>query len=89
VALPRVSTKGQLVIPADIRKRKGFTPGSYVMVEETEDGVFLRSPGDDPTKAACGMFAHLGPVLKDYLKEHLAESELEERKEPWPPTSRQ
>jgi AbrB family looped-hinge helix DNA binding protein len=85
MAMVRCSTKGQLVIPADIRKRKGFTPGAYVMVEETEDGVVLRSLGDDPIRAGCGMLAHLGPLLADFLKGRREDNELEERKTVWPP----
>lgn len=37
-----VSTKGQIVLPADIRRRLGLGPGACVQVLEEPDGVKLR-----------------------------------------------
>jgi len=69
----RASTKGQIVIPADIRKRKGIKGGTYVEVTETDDGVLLRGLGDDLIKATRGMFAHLGPLTPGLLEERRRE----------------
>lgn len=40
--LTTVSTKGQVVLPADLRRRQGWTPGTRLTVEETPEGVLLR-----------------------------------------------
>lgn len=39
--LVRVQEKGQVTLPADIRKRLGLKKGDLVAVEETADGVLI------------------------------------------------
>ncbi len=84
LAIIKASSKGQIVIPADIRRRKGMTPGAYIEVTETEDGVLLRSLSDDPIRAARGMFAHVGPLTPGLLEDRRKELEREERDLPLP-----
>jgi AbrB family looped-hinge helix DNA binding protein len=38
----KLSTKGQVVLPKEIRQRRKWAPGSELIVEETPDGVLLR-----------------------------------------------
>lgn len=38
-----VTATGRMSLPADIRKRLGLTGGGSVIVEETPDGVMLRT----------------------------------------------
>jgi AbrB family looped-hinge helix DNA binding protein len=38
----KVDRKNRILIPAAIRKRLGFTPGSVVRVEERADGFALK-----------------------------------------------
>ena len=38
----RLSTKGQLILPKDIRVSRAWGPGTEFSVEATEDGIFLR-----------------------------------------------
>jgi AbrB family looped-hinge helix DNA binding protein len=38
----KLSTKGQVVLPKDIRRRQRWEPGAELIVEETPDGVLLR-----------------------------------------------
>ncbi len=45
--LTRLSTKGQLIIPKEIRERHGWRPGSEIEVEDRHDAVVLR-----PARAA-------------------------------------
>lgn len=40
----RLSTKGQLIIPKEIRDRHGWRPGSELIVEDRHGEVILRSP---------------------------------------------
>lgn len=51
-----VSTKGQLVIPAAIRKTLGIKPGSKVVlsIDENKQGVTATLVDDDPIKSAAG-----------------------------------
>jgi AbrB family looped-hinge helix DNA binding protein len=38
----RLSTKGQVVLPKEIRRRRGWGPGVELVIEETPRGVLLR-----------------------------------------------
>lgn len=37
-----VSTKGQVILPKQIRDRRRWPPGTRLIVEDTPDGVLLR-----------------------------------------------
>ncbi|HXA25413.1 MAG TPA: AbrB/MazE/SpoVT family DNA-binding domain-containing protein [Acetobacteraceae bacterium] len=38
-----LSTKGQVILPAAVRRRLNWNAGARLMVEETPDGVLLKS----------------------------------------------
>jgi AbrB family looped-hinge helix DNA binding protein len=38
----RLSTKGQIILPRNIRASRAWGPGTEFIVEETDDGVLLR-----------------------------------------------
>lgn len=44
----RLSTKGQLIIPKEIRERHGWTAGIELLVEDRGDSVVLRRADDLP-----------------------------------------
>jgi AbrB family looped-hinge helix DNA binding protein len=44
----RLSTKGQIVLPRNIRLSRAWRPGTEFTVEETGDGVLLRPAGFFP-----------------------------------------
>jgi AbrB family looped-hinge helix DNA binding protein len=44
----RLSTKGQLVIPKEIRERHGWQPGMELEIEDREDHLILRPAADLP-----------------------------------------
>jgi AbrB family looped-hinge helix DNA binding protein len=41
--LVRVQEKGQVTLPASVRKRLGIKPGDLVAIEETPEGVLITS----------------------------------------------
>ena len=45
-----LSTKGQVVIPAELRARKALKPGDQLEIEETEQGILLRKAGKTKPK---------------------------------------
>lgn len=58
-----VSSKGQIILPKAIWKRRNWAPGMRLVVEETPDGVLLKeSPVFAPTRAeeVAGMLAYRG-----------------------------
>jgi AbrB family looped-hinge helix DNA binding protein len=40
--LTRLSTKGQIILPKNIRESREWEPGTEFIVEETSEGVLLR-----------------------------------------------
>jgi AbrB family looped-hinge helix DNA binding protein len=50
--MPRVTTKGQVTIPKEIRETLGIEPGDEVAFEETDDGYAIRK--QEPTTAEGG-----------------------------------
>jgi AbrB family looped-hinge helix DNA binding protein len=44
----RLSTKGQLIIPKEIRERHGWEPGIELEIEDRGDSVLLRRALDVP-----------------------------------------
>ena len=59
------SSKGQVVVPAKIRKRHGFRKGRRVVFQETPWGVMMIPIPKDPLKALVGMTAGLGVKSSD------------------------
>jgi AbrB family looped-hinge helix DNA binding protein len=47
----RLSTKGQMILPKSIRQRRRWAAGTRLIVEDTADGVLLKSaPVFEPTE---------------------------------------
>jgi AbrB family looped-hinge helix DNA binding protein len=62
----RLSTKGQLIIPKEIRERHGWTAGTEILVEDRGDTVILRRVADLPTTRLAdlvGCAGYKGPTL--------------------------
>lgn len=38
----RLSTKGQVILPAELRKKRGWQPGQVLEVQETPEGLLLK-----------------------------------------------
>jgi AbrB family looped-hinge helix DNA binding protein len=73
--MPSVKTlsKGQIVIPAEIRKRHHIEPGTEMQIMEYGGIIYLIPPVADPVKAACGVLPP-GPSLSGrLLKERKAD----------------
>lgn len=46
-----ITPNGRMSLPADIRKRLGLTGGGAVYLDETEDGIVLRTASQAVTRA--------------------------------------
>lgn len=71
--MPRVTTKGQVTIPKEIRDALGIEPGDEVAFEETDDGYALRkkapttAEGDDPFEKHRGS-ADAGATMAERME---------------------
>jgi AbrB family looped-hinge helix DNA binding protein len=59
-----VSTKGQIILPKSIRVQKHWSRGTRLVVEETADGVLLRTAAAFPPTNPQDVFASLAHTGK-------------------------
>jgi AbrB family looped-hinge helix DNA binding protein len=67
MATVKTLSKGQIVIPSDIRKRHRIEPGTEMQIMEYGGIIYLIPPVQDPIKAACGILP-LKPSLSERLR---------------------
>jgi len=76
-----LSSKGQLVIPKEIREALGVKPGQKVFFKIVKDHLVEIAPlPEDPIRHFCGIFKE-GPSLTEVLlKEREEDKKREEKK---------
>jgi len=57
----RLSTKGQIILPKQIRDARSLEPGVEFTVEDTEDGILLRPVTRSPRVSIEALRGSLGP----------------------------
>jgi len=75
----RVTSKGQFVIPADIRHRMGIGKGTDLIIEERDDALVLRTASKATFDALAGMLRGKGSLTKKLLASRKRDREREER----------
>ncbi|MBI2939303.1 MAG: AbrB/MazE/SpoVT family DNA-binding domain-containing protein [Chloroflexi bacterium] len=82
MAAVKVSAKGWIVIPKELREKYGLTPGRQVEIVDYAGVLSIVPVSDDPIDALYGMFADLGGPswTEELLKERREEFEREERR---------
>ncbi len=63
----KVSTKGQVVIPAELRKRHHMEPGKKVQIFEYGELICIAPVVKEPLEAAYGFLADGGKSLTEEL----------------------
>ncbi len=61
-----ISTHGQVILPKAVRDQLHWVPGTRLIVENTPDGVLLKSTpmfGSTGVDALLGSMRHAGPAL--------------------------
>lgn len=62
----KLSTKGQVILPKEIRNRRGWSAGTALIVEDTERGVLLKPQSIFPPQRPEDVFGcakYTGPAL--------------------------
>ncbi|HEU0264746.1 MAG TPA: AbrB/MazE/SpoVT family DNA-binding domain-containing protein [Geobacterales bacterium] len=70
----KVSTKGQVVIPAELRKRHHLEPGSQVRIYEYGDIICLAPMVEDAVAAAYGALPAGSSLADELLIERVKDS---------------
>jgi len=69
MTIVRALSKGQIVIPAEIRKKYNIKPGSELHIIEYGGILYIIPPVEDPIRAACGSLPPEPSLSERLLKE--------------------
>lgn len=73
--IARATIKGQVVIPAELRKKYNIKKGSKVNIYEGEGNVIIIKPlPEDPIEASKGMLKGKTSLLKTLLRDREEEA---------------
>lgn len=72
-----VSSKGWIVIPAELRKKHHLTPGTEVVIVDYGGVLSIIPAVKDPIKAGRGLLKDLSSLTKDLLEERRKERKRE------------
>jgi AbrB family looped-hinge helix DNA binding protein len=75
-----VTSKGQLVIPARLRRRYGIKPGTKVCFIERDNEILFQPVTKEYIRSVCGMLKSEISVTRELLKERAKDRQLEEAK---------
>lgn len=78
--MARVSSKGGIVIPAEIRAAFGIKPGDEVDVVDDGECIVLVRHSSDPVRALRGMFKQGSDLTRALLDDRRREKAREESK---------
>ena len=73
-----ISSKGWVVIPADLRKKYNLTPGTEVVIVDYGGVLAIIPAMKDPIKEGRGLLKGLPSLTKDLLEERKKERKREE-----------
>ena len=73
MATVKTLSKGQVVIPAGMRKKYHIIPGTEMQIMEYGGIIYLIPPVDSPVKTACGILPSQPSLSKQLLKERKSE----------------
>jgi len=69
MAMVKILNKGQLVIPASLRKKFGIRPGCKVRVFEYGNLIHIVPPSEDPVASAMGCLPGAPSLAGELLEE--------------------
>lgn len=75
-----VTSKGQLVIPAKLRRRYGIQPGTKVRFIERDNEILLQPLTKEYIQNTCGLLKSKTSVTEMLLKERAKDRDREETK---------
>jgi len=73
MATVKTLSKGQIVIPAEMRRKYHIAPGTKMQLMEYGGILYLIPPVDNPIKAACGLLPSKPSLATRLLKQRKSE----------------
>ncbi len=74
------SSRGQIVIPKDIRNLLNIIPGKKLLIKATKEQAIITPLPDDPVEHFCGFFKERSSLTKALLDERKKEQKRESNK---------
>ncbi len=74
------SSRGQIVIPKEIRERLEIVPGKKLLIKVEGDHAIIKPLPDDPVDHFCGIFKGGPSLTKALLTERRRERKRESKK---------
>lgn len=74
------SSRGQIVIPKEIRRRLNIVAGKKLAIKTEGDHVLLTPLPDDPVEAFCGIFENKSSLTKALTEQREKDRDREEKK---------
>jgi len=79
MAVVKTYSKGQIIIPKDLRTRLGITPGKKISVKLVDDHIEIRPLPDDPIEYLTGIFKDVPASMSaELLKERKSDDRIDE-----------
>ena len=75
----KTSTKGQIVIPREIREKLGITPGKKVLFRIVDKHAEITPIPDDFVKAMRGIIKGAPSLAKELLEERKKDNKIDEK----------
>ena len=76
----QVTSKGQIVVPARLRRKYGIKPGTKVCFIERNGEIVFQPVTRDYIRSLCGMLKSDSSVTEEILKERALDKKREEAK---------
>lgn len=76
----RVTSKGQLVVPARLRQKYGIKPGTKIRFIERDNEIVFQPVTREYIRSVCGMLRSETSVTQELLEERAREKKREEGK---------
>lgn len=74
------SSRGQIVIPRDVRKKLNILPGKRILIRAEEDRAILFPLPDDPVEHFCGIFQEGSSLIEVLMVERKKERKRDTKK---------
>jgi AbrB family looped-hinge helix DNA binding protein len=75
-----ITSRGQIVVPARLRRRYGLKPGMKIYFIERNDEILFQPLSRETIRSVHGMLSSKTSVTKELLKERAKDGEHEEIK---------
>jgi len=75
----KTSTKGQIVIPKEVREKLGITSGKKVLFRVVDKHAEITPLPDDPIKAMKGILKGGPSITKELLQERKRDNRIDEK----------